>query len=87
MSRQHETALFYMSKSYANLLQRLCQDYANRRMSYEEYRSRRHSLLEKIDQQFNGVTTEQDGELTSTSLSKADFGIASIPVDRLGKPN
>ncbi len=74
-----------MSRSYANLLQRLCQDYANRRMSQEDYRSRRRALMEKIDLQFNGALPEQDGELTSPSLNKAEFGIISNPADPMGK--
>ncbi|MFL0809726.1 MAG: hypothetical protein K6L76_04870 [Agarilytica sp.] len=54
-------------------------------MSQEDYRSRRRALMEKIDLQFNGALPEQDGELTSPSLNKAEFGIISNPADPMGK--
>ena len=44
-----------MSTSYATILQRLCRDYTNHRMPFDEYRTRRKAVLEKVDEQFNGV--------------------------------
>ncbi|MFL0799034.1 MAG: hypothetical protein K6L80_01180 [Agarilytica sp.] len=76
-----------MSRSYATILQRLCQDYANHKLNFDEYRNRRRLLLVKIDEQFNGKQDDTEGELTSPGLPSDAFGIASFsPPDITRKP-
>ncbi len=66
-----------MSTSYATILQRLCRDYTNHRMPFDEYRTRRKAVLEKVDEQFNGVYEPDDAELTLPGLPSSDFGVTS----------
>lgn len=42
-----------MSRTYATILQKLCHEHMNRKISFEEYRRKRKRLLGKIDRQFN----------------------------------
>lgn len=63
-----------MSNSYAAILQNLCHDYMSHRMSFDDYRKRRRSLLGKIDEQFNGLPTEDDNELTAPVVPKGGSG-------------
>lgn len=76
-----------MSRSYATILSKLCHDYANRRLSFTEYRNRRRALLEKIDEQFNGPSDSYDGDLTSPGLSASEFGLASLSRNPNNKPH
>ncbi len=77
-----------MSRSYATILHRLCQDYASHKLNFDEYRSRRRTLLAKIDEQFNGKQEDVEGELTSPGLPSGEFGIASLfPSDTARKPH
>ncbi len=64
-----------MSTSYATILQRLCKDYANHRIRFDEYRARRRAVLEKVDEQFNGVYEPDDAELTLPGLPSGEFGL------------
>ncbi len=76
-----------MSRSYATILSKLCHDYANRKLSFDEYRSRRRTLLEKIDEQFNGSSVSLEGELTSPGIPAGDFGFPSLSTHRNNKPH
>lgn len=67
-----------MSKSYATILQSLCQDYMNHKLSFNDYRRKRKILLLKIDEQFNGAAAVQDNELTSPALPDGQFGMPSF---------
>lgn len=40
--------------SYPEMLRRLCNEYYQRHIGFEEYRAQRKSILDKIDEVFNG---------------------------------
>lgn len=71
-----------MSNSYAAILQNLCHDYMSHRLSFEDYRKRRRSLLTKIDEQFNGIPSDDDNELTAP-LVPQDGGNSGFGINRL----
>lgn len=74
-----------MSKSYATILQKLCHDYMAHKLSFEDYRRKRKTLLLKVDEQFNGHSEQDAGELTSPGLTSGDFGLASFEPGRREK--
>ncbi len=41
--------------SFSSMLRTLSEDYYNRKLSLEEYRTQRKSILSKIDAEFNGI--------------------------------
>jgi len=43
---------------YCSLLRDLSNDYANQRISFEQYRAERKILLWKIDEEYNDVKSE-----------------------------
>lgn len=67
-----------MSKSYATILQSLCHDYMNHKLTFNDYRRKRKILLLKIDEQFNGAADDEGDELTSPALPDGQFGIPSF---------
>ncbi len=66
-----------MSKSYATMLKKLCNDHMNHKISFDDYRRKRKTLLAKIDEQFNGRKDEPLDELTSPGLARGQFSVGS----------
>ncbi|WP_086932790.1 hypothetical protein [Agarilytica rhodophyticola] len=76
-----------MSKSYATILQNLCHDHMNHRLSFEEYRRKRRVLFSKIDEQFNGYSNDCQEDLTAPTLPSKQFGVPSFAVPAQAKKN
>jgi ubiquinone/menaquinone biosynthesis C-methylase UbiE len=52
-----------MEQNFSDEIKKLSYDYYNRNLSFEEYRSLRDQLIDKMDREFNGVSQDyQNGE-------------------------
>ena len=58
---------------YSDAIRELADDYYNQRLTLEEYREQRKTLLDKIDEEYNGIVivTEEDNQQDSGLFSKA----------------
>lgn len=52
-----------MEQNFSDEIKRLSYDYYNRNISFEQYRSLRDQLIDKMDADFNGTShNDQDAE-------------------------
>ncbi|PCK09654.1 MAG: hypothetical protein COA42_03180 [Alteromonadaceae bacterium] len=59
------------TKSYAELVQELAQDYYNYRITFDVYRQQRRELLRSIDQHFNAKpATKLDAESVDVTVPR-----------------
>ena len=48
-----------ISESYSQMLRQLSNDYYYDKIQFQEYRARRRIILDKIDEDFNGLDAQQ----------------------------
>jgi len=49
-----------IDSSYSSLLRKLSNDYYHNHIGFEEYRAQRKIILDKIDEELNGETRDED---------------------------
>lgn len=71
------------NKSFSSLLQDLCNKHYNHRISFDEYRTERRRLIDKIDKYYNEVICEafiNPSEAPEEALAvDADDGVVTQP--------